>query len=176
MNKNRNIKTTIVEIIKYWSLNIDECELSIDFSDASERCWRCGYKSKLQRCHIIPYSLGGKDIPDNFVLLCRLCHADGPNIADPGFFWDWLKAHKMTFYDTFWTDQGIREYEFIYKKSLMKEFSDLNISDFEKIKILMKEEIDKCTWHWGQPRMNSATIAGLFRMIVKRLEKEKSKT
>lgn len=64
------IKTTKKEIIDYWAVRQDECELSVDWAEAHERCWRCGYKKTLDRCHIIPDSLGGKDEPKNLVLLC----------------------------------------------------------------------------------------------------------
>ena len=66
-NKRSNIKTTISEIIKYWIKYEDECELNFDWSEADKICWRCGNERKLQRCHIIPDSLGGKDEPNNFV-------------------------------------------------------------------------------------------------------------
>ena len=166
----RPIKTSIEEIIQYWSVRIDESELSVDFSEAHERCWRCGYEIKLERCHIIPHSLGGQDKAENLVLLCRQCHAEGPNIADPDFFWDWLKAHKATFYDTYWTEKGMREYEFIYKKSIMQEFSELHIYEIDSIEKLMKEQFKKASRHWGQHRMNPATIAGVLRMAIKKLQ------
>src|SRR4051794_3859090 len=133
MNNKRTSKNTIEEIVTYWASNAYKDNLSIDFSEAHERCWRCGYKSKLEKCHIIPHSLGGLDVPENFVLLCRWCHSEGPNIANPDFFWDWLKAHKATLNDTYWTIRGIKEYEFIYKKPLIQEFLDLNISDVKDI-------------------------------------------
>ena len=97
MENKRIIKTTITEIVKYLASQVDECDLSVDFREAHERCWRCGYKSRLERCHIVPHSLGGLDTPENLVLLCCLCHAEGPNIADPDFIWDWLKAHQANF-------------------------------------------------------------------------------
>ena len=46
------IKTTKNDIVKYWSSRVYEAELSIDFAEAHERCWRCAYKSQLERCHI----------------------------------------------------------------------------------------------------------------------------
>lgn len=44
MPKRKNIKTTIDEIVSYWVTKVDEGDLSIDFSEAHERCWRCGYE------------------------------------------------------------------------------------------------------------------------------------
>ncbi len=86
MSNRKPIKTTSKEIVEYWDSRIDETELSIDFAEAEERCWRCAYKSKLHRCHIIPDSLGGEDTPSNLVLLCRRCHIEAPNIKDKDFF------------------------------------------------------------------------------------------
>src|SRR5262249_7661154 len=65
----------------------DECGLGVDWSEAEERCWRCGYKSSLQKCHIVPDSLGGAARPSNLVLLCCRCHREAPNVADPRFMW-----------------------------------------------------------------------------------------
>lgn len=116
--KRPRIKTTKKEIVDYWSSIQDECGLSVDWAEAEERCWRCGYKKKLQRCHIIPDSLGGKDEPSNLVLLCERCHIDAPNIESKTFMWDWIRANGTSFYDTFWQKRAEKEYEFIYKKKL----------------------------------------------------------
>jgi hypothetical protein len=169
MGNTRVIKTTVDQIVSYWAIKVDESTLSIDFSEAHERCWRCAYKTKLERCHIIPHSLGGQDAPENLVLLCRLCHAEGPNISDPDFFWDWLKAHNAIFYDTYWIEKGMKEYQFIYKKPVVQELLNLKFPE-EQILCLMKQKMKNASWHWGQPRMNPATIAGVFRMMVKELQ------
>jgi len=50
---------TIDQIIHYWLNHMDECGIGIDWSEAHERCWRCGYKTKLEKAHIIPDSLLG---------------------------------------------------------------------------------------------------------------------
>lgn len=102
MSNRSTIKTTVEEIVNYWVRYVDECDLSIDFSEAHERCWRCGCKINLERCHIIPHSLGGKDEPSNLVLLCKRCHLDNSNVANKEIMWDWLKAYAVSFYDTFW--------------------------------------------------------------------------
>lgn len=83
MSKREPIKTPLSEIIAYWAKHVDECGLSVDWAEAERHCWRCGYERNLQRCHIIPDSLGGKDEPSNLVLLCKRCHAEGPNVTDP---------------------------------------------------------------------------------------------
>ena len=165
MNQSKVIKTTLEQIINYWVIRIDESELSIDFSEANERCWRCAYKSKLDRCHIIPASLGGLDDPSNLVLLCRRCHVEAPNIKDKNFFWDWLKASKVSFYDTYWTIRGMQEYEFIYKETFEKSVLRLGIKqgDFDKF---LEEKTDFFTIHFGEGRVNPSTIAGIFRSFI----------
>ena len=71
MRQAKNIKTTKKQIVDYWAEHVSEAGLSIDFSEADKRCWRCGCQRTLERCHIVPDSLGGEDTPSNFVLLFR---------------------------------------------------------------------------------------------------------
>lgn len=165
---NQNIKTSKKEIVDYWFSIVDECGLSVDASEALERCWRCGYEELLERCHIIPDSLGGEDTASNLVLLCRRCHIENPNIADKDIMWDWLRAYSTTFYDTFWVKQGLKEYEFIYGKSLDKEFAERNITDVEKFNEIVREQFEITTYHFGHPYLNSATLAGMFRVSLKK--------
>ena len=105
------IKTSVKEIVAYWVRHKDESNLSVDFSEANERCWRCGCKRNLERCHIIHNLLGGKDEPSNLVLLCKQCHLDNPNVKYSEIIWKWLQAYKVPFYDTFWNLQGLYEYK-----------------------------------------------------------------
>lgn len=88
MAKRTPIRTSIHDAAEYWSQRIDETELSVDWSEAETHCWRCGCERHLQRCHIIPDALGGEDTPGNIVLLCKRCHAEGPNVRDPEIMWD----------------------------------------------------------------------------------------
>ena len=43
-------------------------------------------KVPLQRCHIIPRSLGGTDDPSNLFLMCRDCHDRAPNTPSREIF------------------------------------------------------------------------------------------
>lgn len=180
MGKRPEIKTTISDAVEYWQRYIDECDLSVDWSEAHIYCWRCGCKRKLERCHIVPHSLGGKDEPENIVLLCKRCHADAPNVSDPEIMWDWIKAYKTTFYDTFWNIQVMKEYEFIYHKSLLEEREKIvsearkcgEIEDWDKVeKDALEEMKDFASWHFGQPYFNIATMVGIHRMLMKKLAK-----
>lgn len=181
MSARKPIRTTIAQAIDYWSKRVDECGLSVDWSEADTHCWRCGCERNLQRCHIVPDSLGGKDEPANIVLLCKRCHAEGPNLTDPEIMWDWIRAYAVPFYDTFWYMQGMREYEFIYKRKLEQEIAAIlqqaNVTEVdssvrENYGKLMSQVMDEASVHFGQPYFNTATIAGILRMLLKRLAKE----
>lgn len=181
MNKRDPIKTPISEIITYWEQRVDECGLSVDWSEAESHCWRCGYEKDLERCHIIPDSLGGKDEPSNLVLLCKRCHAEGPNVTDPEIMWDWIKAYGVPFYGTFWSIRGMKEYQFIYHKTISQELTDILASagiapDSEEAQNMtrscMQEMSQQASIHFAQPYLNTATIAGLFRMMLKSLARK----
>ncbi len=181
MSNREPIKTTKEEIISYWSKYQDECELSVDWAEASERCWRCGCTRTLERCHITPYALGGKDAPENLVLLYNRCHTEEPNVNDPEIMWEWIKAYRVPLYDTFWTIEGMRKYQFIYKHSFKSAVSYiLTHTTIQKneneISEYLKQEIQsihrKSSTHFGQNYRNTATYAGKFRMLIKSLAKE----
>lgn len=48
-------------------------------------------RKELQRCHIVPHSLGGSDTdPGNYFLLCDACHRESPDTANPKNFLRWF--------------------------------------------------------------------------------------
>ena len=181
MSKRETIKTKKEEIISYWRARQSECGLSINWNDADQRCWRCGCKSNLERCHIIPHALGGKDEPENLVLLCKRCHAEGPNVKDSEVMWDWIRAYGVTFYDSFWAIEGLKEYKFIYGCSFentiiyIVEHSEVNINEREIVKFIeneVKNMKEKLNVHYGEMYLNRATIAGEYRMVIKAFAKK----
>lgn len=163
-NRRKNIETTIPEIIDYWIKFEDECELNFDWSEANIVCWRCGCKRKLYRCHIIPDSLGGKDEPSNFVLLCADCHEEAPNVESSTFMWDWIKSFRNPFYDTFWQNQAMQEYERIYHKSFLEELEERNILSNHSALAFWNLKTGKTSYHFGHPYENVSTITGKYKL------------
>ena len=53
------------------------------------RCWD---NIPLQRCHIIPRSLGGTNEVTNLFLMCRECHDLAPNTSIPEVFFEWARG------------------------------------------------------------------------------------
>jgi HNH endonuclease len=152
------------EIIAYWAARQDENSLSIDWADADKVCWRCAHGRMLQRCHIVPKSLGGSDQAFNLVLLCKQCHAEAPNVADPDFMWIWLRAHAVTHYGTYWQRRGIREYELIFGEKPFQGIDDPEAA-LEQSRILLEGLFHKTSTHWGQGKPNPSTWAWVYRQV-----------
>ena len=166
-NKRPQIHTTKKEIVEYWEARVDEGNLSVDFAEAYDRCWRCGCECTLHRCHIIPHSLGGKDEPSNMVLLCNRCHREAPNIDDAEFFWDWLLAQKASFYDTYWIRRAFTEYKDIYKESIVEIIINYELNDNTIINLLnyLNTKHPNVAIHFGEGKLNPSTLAGLIRQF-----------
>ncbi len=56
--------------------------------------WGVNTRSILERSHIVPHALGGSDSPVNFVLLCKHCHLENPNVDNEIAYFKWLQSHK----------------------------------------------------------------------------------
>lgn len=62
---------------------------------------RC-VKSHLQRCHIVPRTLGGADSPENLFLLCNDCHEKSPDTINKKSFFRWVFDQRKThFFGTY---------------------------------------------------------------------------
>ena len=177
--KNREaIKTTSKQIVDYWIEHLSDHMIGVEWEDAMEYCWRCACKRRLQRCHIIPDSLGGKDEPSNMVLLCEECHSEGPNVDDPEVMWDWISAYRVPFYDTFWLVQGMKEYEYIYGTPMEKDVCNIlaSVAVDELSKDIIRKYLERAmshsSIHFGQSYPNAATMAGTLRIMVKTIAKD----
>ena len=137
----RKAPPSIKRIVDYACENVDESRLACDLGDyptaPSEKrriCWRCGRKKAVERCHIIPHSLGGSNDPSNFVLLCKTCHAECPDVNDKEFMFEWIEKTKRDHFTVhldlykFWTGRDMQDdLDLIRKKS--------DVSDEEILKI-----------------------------------------
>jgi len=176
MNK-KLIKTSIEEIANYWKKNntISETQLNFDWCDAHTHCWNCGDNKysesdrvRLERAHIIPESLGGDDIPSNYVLLCKECHRQAPNTCDKENMWEWIKENKksISFYNTSKFQEVISILEQKEKFIFFEKVKDINL--FEK---LLTIEFEKISRH-AFDNFNTSTLYFLLRNLVKENEKK----
>ena len=140
----RSIKTTKKQIIEWGMSNIDECGYGVDASEMNTRCWRCGYERNTERCHVIPHSLEGDDVPSNYRLLCHDCHHEAPNVNDPNEMDNWIRRTNVGLYDTFW-----------------------------KIRELVSEIYEDTSIHFGHSGMNTSTKEWAAKKLQKKFEENK---
>lgn len=168
------------DIVDYWKNSTWFLDLHIALDRAANSCWRCGSDQDIQRCHIIPDSLGGESEASNLVLLCARCHAEGPNLRDKRIMFDWIKSYRTKWKDNFWANAAMDEYKRIYGKDIQIEVKE--ILQKEKIPIeldvavselglLANEVATSATFHFGQTWLNNASLAGCFRIALERLPK-----
>lgn len=95
--------------------------------------------------------------------------------------WDWIRAYGVSFYDTFWGCEGMREYKFIYKHGFASALryildhseGELNEKEIQEyIRKEIKHVTEKSSVHFGQNYWNTATYAGNFRMLIKSLAEQ----
>lgn len=129
--RNRGTKTSPQEIARYWSVYSEEHDISVDWywSESIELglsvCWRCGHKTTgLEKCHIIPHSLGGEDTPSNLLLMCQRCHFEAPNCDDPDFMLTWLVSDRELFPNIYWYLRGLKEFERLFGRPFLSDLDE----------------------------------------------------
>lgn len=171
------------EIFDYWKSRLHEHGILIDWGEPD--CWACGFhygskydirkpdagmdkifrcwdKVPLQRCHIVPKSLGGTNSVENLFLMCRECHDSAPNTPFQSIFLEWAKNQS----------HFLREGEKI--KSAMRSFGLDATEDLAKIESIIHSESfkawlkDKVGFHRPQSnyapassRLTPSTMVGL---------------
>lgn len=166
----RTNKTTLKQIADYWVSHSEICEtkLNFDWSDAYSHCWNCGDNKKrksnvsLEKCHIIPHSLGGLDEPSNYVLLCKSCHESAPNTSNPNDMWDWIKSNfiPFSFTDTYHIRQALimfkekEGYSFFEKAVFVDDLNDC-----------IKKELRKTSTHLSH-KNNTSTLYFTLKKII----------
>lgn len=121
-----------IQIFRYWKDRLQDFGIFIDWGEPS--CWACGFhygikydvKAKdtswkkildgweripLQRCHIIPRSLGGSDERSNLFLMCRECHDLQPNTALPEIFFEWARAQSSWMRESAKIEETLRSFD-----------------------------------------------------------------
>lgn len=172
----RLIMPSSEKIALFWLPKLKQYGIFEDIDTALYHCWRCNSRRRLERCHIMPSSLGGKDHESNLVLLCSRCHTEGPNVADSEVMWDWILSYRENYQNDFWNKLGEQEYKQIYGRSIQEDVTlvvnETNTSlSSEEIKQLFASCVSKAklnaSVHFSQPFYNHATMAGIFHMALK---------
>ncbi|SEQ69747.1 hypothetical protein SAMN05216188_104353 [Lentzea xinjiangensis] len=158
------------QIVDHWAQHASG--VAVDWDQAHERCWRCGYRAELEKCPIVPESLGGTDTVDNLVLLCGRCGREAPVHQDPGYLWRWLRATSVSSHDTYWTLRGWEEFEVIFGRKPLECFKEAEVDHRSlnaECRALAADEFAKTVIHFGEGRLNPSTIACVIAEIEKKL-------
>lgn len=104
---------TNFHIFEYWkNKSINDNPIVYDVGEP--QCWACHKpiiveqddvnedlktiwnrtSGKLQRCHIIPASLGGSNVPSNLFLMCESCHQLAPDTLSKEAFFMWIEYRR----------------------------------------------------------------------------------
>lgn len=67
-------------------------KVDIKKGDRPLQCWDRACKVFLQKCHIIPFALGGDCTPSNMILLCAECHRSNPHTTSVRVYQEWLNG------------------------------------------------------------------------------------
>ncbi|MGW3007291.1 HNH endonuclease [Streptomyces sp. NPDC001219] len=97
------------DIAQFWEQSENRDDFAPYLSLGEPCCFACGWFSErwekatpqaswrratLDRAHIVPRSLGGSEAADNLLLLCRPCHEDSPDWADPRQMARWIATRS----------------------------------------------------------------------------------
>jgi hypothetical protein len=170
------------QIFDHWKDRLGQIGIFIDWGEPS--CWACHFhygakydikssdagwdeifdcwdRMPLQRCQIVPRSLGGSDDISNLFLMCRECHDLAPNTSVPAIFFQWAKGQRHDRRET---------------AKLENEFRSFRVTDDEKLKLFeIIQDVEFQAWtrgkfglHWPQSkyapissRLTPATFIGL---------------
>jgi hypothetical protein len=128
---------TLEAIIRYW--RAQGAPIGVGWDKAADHCWRCGKRliwgtreghteddAWRHRAHIVPRCLGGSDDASNIIILCRQCHVLAPDVADPGFMWEWLQTPGASDPQMAMMREAYVEYETLFGRfPVPEEFRDL---------------------------------------------------
>lgn len=117
------------------------------------KCRKCGGMRKLEAHHIIARIYKGKDILENYIILCHICHDKAPD--EPRKFIKYLKTgltpnldlvfNSIKFYIEYlynnYDDKQLLDFR--RKQETLKEEAKKLIIGFNKLRIVVEEEFEK---------------------------------
>ena len=153
-NPKKSYTKWIKECWYYHSQHINEIDVAPDWGEWEtdwNMCWCCGQRtSRLQRCHIVPKSLGGTFEPHNIVPLCGACHDEAPDVIDKNVMFEWIKEQQNPV-----TGLGLGRYWHLYD-TLVEGLTQLHLKygkiDEDELKELIAENYENTGVHGAQTK------------------------
>jgi HNH endonuclease len=155
------------QIADYWSTREDG--LALEWAEARERCWRCGYRTKLELCQIVPRVPDGDETADNLVLLCSRCHREAPNHSNPRYMWVWLRATCVPRYDMYWVSRGWDEFEVMFGRAPFGWATGAGLQLLQEWTAMLRAELRRAVGQFGEGHLNPSTIACMMAEIEQQL-------
>jgi len=150
------------EIAAHWL-----CDLHWDLGETT--CWACGLwdgsewdgaydeAAWLERCHLVPESLGGPNCSDNLVLLYERCHREMPNVDDRAGALEWIRTHKERT-----VDRLVAEVRRLCPDA-EERLARVEPTAFVEARECRREE---AIVHFGEGRMSEATFAWIYAQAL----------
>ena len=156
LKKERKTPPKKSDIIKYWFEEADEEQKDLlcipdagepscmicgmwwsdtyDIKDPNatmEDCFKTWDKPPLQKCHIVPRTLGGSNInPKNYLLLCHDCHDDMPDCLYSDILFKWIPKYQKIARKK--RNEKFKEILDIYELELKEFYSIFSSEEFRK--------------------------------------------
>ena len=144
-------KVSRLAVAKYWAERFPPGFVT-DFGEPA--CFACGRFAKkwkkwneataLERCHIVPHSLGGESEPANLVLLCHECHAAAPDVNSREVMIEWIKRRPI-----YWYSCAVKTMAELRALGVTEEAAVVFFSDPEFMGKL-REASNEISQHWSK--------------------------
>lgn len=164
-------------IVEHWASSPDRGRFARHLLDLGEpSCFACGWYrerwddpntpsarwngSGLERAHIVPDSLGGAGTPDNLVLLCKPCHIDSPDWADPSEMARFIAGRKPR-------NSNVWEYAEAWVRAAdeVPEFMAWFEADEQRALDSLKQSMELAGRHWGKGIVHGTKVAVLRNAV-----------
>ena len=116
--------------------------------------------STLNKCHIVPDSLGGKTTANNLFLMCPKCHREAPDTIYPSQFFKWVYRKRQYEYNGGLIGEVLKELK-----------QDYGIKNPELLVLVLKNNwLSKIGLHGGNVKQTSVKAALIGLVLERELE------
>jgi len=149
------------QIARYWQGDKAYITFGCIMDIGEPSCWGCGIWNEafdidldelhgdevfkvwdmhpyLERCHVIPKSLGGCCCEPNLVLLCKNCHKDSPDTNNEKSFFTWVRKRKsFLHYEKVKMEEALDNFGYSIEDDDVKIFKSEEFLNFYKENIVI---------------------------------------
>jgi hypothetical protein len=82
--------------------------------------------------------------------------------------WIWLRATCCPFYDRYWTERGVQEFEKMFGRAPFATAEFETTTERQALELL-REQMRTVTHHFGDGRLNPSSIAAVFALVEEQI-------